>query len=426
MPKPPEFRVVVTGDVLPEKSRADVLRALARLFHSTPQAMQRLLAGKPVALTKAYSRAQAETICRAIRAAGAACRMEAIEAGGEFPGGEFHEVDEAAAPGARADAKENAGSETIDDAQDEPADDAESAARAAPDAVERQAALLHFVGVNIVYYQRQFAKFGGIDRPKFALSWHWPAFFAFFLWAAYRKLWQWAAAHLLGGLFLVLTFDPGPVYLAWAALWPLIANYLYYRHACRRLFSEGGVLDDEMYAGADGAAELDRDAFLAAAEEAGVVSRAAVAAGMLLVLLSSMAFNHLITERVLQRAGTTGTTGIGGGSELLPGGAALQRGDGATIDKAALSPRATRTVATLNIIATAMKAAASSQALDDPELALTVVRRIVEQKRFADGWGTAIAVRRDASGQVALMSAGPDRAPGTADDILRYIDFSAQ
>lgn len=448
MPKSTEFRVIVTGDVLPEKSRADVLQALARLFHSTPQAMQRLLVGKPVALTKAYSRAQAENICRAIRAAGADCRMEGVAAGDEFDdsaapgdpgdidtrcadaGDSAGESQDRPAPRAatgkkeRAGAKDNAGDKTTGGSQDQTAGDA-PAARAAPEAAERHAALLHFVGVNIVYYQRQFAKFGAIDRPKFALSWHWPAFFAFFLWAAYRKLWQWAAAHLLGGLFLVLTFDPGPVYLAWAALWPLIANYLYYRHACRRLFGEGGVLDDAMYGGADdagGAAEVDRDAFLAAAEAAGGVSRAAVAAGMLLVLLSSMAFNHLITERVLQRAGTTGISG--GGSELLPG-AALQRGDGASLDNAALSPRATRTVATLNVIAKAMKVAASSQALDDPELALSVVRRIVEQKRFADGWGTAIAVRRDASGQVALVSAGPDRAFDTADDILRYIDFSA-
>ncbi|MDD9884424.1 MAG: hypothetical protein OXU62_07820, partial [Gammaproteobacteria bacterium] len=168
--------------------------------------------------------------------------------------------------------------------------------------------------------------------------------------------------------------------------------------------------------------------YFGAAAAAGGVSRAAVAVGMMLVFLSSMAFNHLITERVLQRAGTTDIGGGGSrGSELLPPEAgALQRGDGASVgDTAALSPRAIRSVATLNVIAAAMKTAASAQALDDPELALSLVRRIVEQRRFADGWGSAIAVRRDASGQVALVSAGPDRAFDTADDILRYIDFSA-
>ncbi|MDD9810923.1 MAG: hypothetical protein OXU71_04285 [Gammaproteobacteria bacterium] len=494
-PESPKFRVIVSGQVLPEKDRGAALRALAALFHSTPARMERLLRGQPVKLAKPYSRAQAEKICGALNAAGAACRMEEIAAaagdGGDAgePGdsGDGERAESEAPAGSRRAAvkkraktrtgaaeraktrkksrsKTGAGADKTAAAdKDETTVDAETVAEitgetVAPDdadfALKRHAALLHFVGVNVRYYQCQFVRFGGIERPKFALTWHWPAFFAFFLWAAYRKLWQWAAAHLAGGLFLVLTFDPGPVYLLWALAWPLLANYLYYRHACRRLFGPGGVLDpargedfevdigDEFSDDFDADAGDDRDAgdargapefatvqeYFGAAAAAGGVSRAAVAVGMMLVFLSSMAFNHLITERVLQRAGTT-DIGSGGsrGSELLPPEAgALQRGDGASVgDTAALSPRAIRSVATLNVIAAAMKTAASAQALDDPELALSLVRRIVEQRRFADGWGSAIAVRRDASGQVALVSAGPDRAFDTADDILRYIDFSA-
>ncbi|MDD9821744.1 MAG: hypothetical protein OXU98_02505 [Gammaproteobacteria bacterium] len=544
MPKPesPKFRVIVSGQVLPEKDRGAALRALAALFHSTPARMERLLRGQPVKLAKPYSRAQAEKICGALNAAGAACRMEEIaaaagdggDAGGPGGPGDGERAESGAPAGSRRAAvkkraktrvgaaeraktrkksrsKTRAGAdntaaadedETVDNAETvaETADettaetvadathetragadktaaadeyettvDAETVAEitgetVAPDdadfALKRHAALLHFVGVNVRYYQRQFVRFGGIERPKFALTWHWPAFFAFFLWAAYRKLWQWAAAHLAGGLFLVMTFDPGPVYLLWALAWPLVANYLYYRHACRRLFAPGGVLDPargedfEVDIGDEFSDDFDADAgdgrdtgdagdtgdprgapefatvqeYFGAAAAAGGVSRAAVAVGMMLVFLSSMAFNHLITERVLQRAGTTDIGGGGSrGSELLPPEAgALQRGDGASVgDTAALSPRAIRSVATLNVIAAAMKTAASAQALDDPELALSLVRRIVEQRRFADGWGSAIAVRRDASGQVALVSAGPDRAFDTADDILRYIDFSA-
>ncbi|MDD9855002.1 MAG: hypothetical protein OXU88_02355, partial [Gammaproteobacteria bacterium] len=73
MPKPesPKFRVIVSGQVLPEKDRGAALRALAALFHSTPARMERLLRGQPVKLAKPYSRAQAEKICGALNAAGA-------------------------------------------------------------------------------------------------------------------------------------------------------------------------------------------------------------------------------------------------------------------------------------------------------------------------------------------------------------------
>jgi len=471
----PQFRVIVSGDVLPERARAEVLEKLAELFHSTPARMERLLRGRPVALTRAYSRQRAERVCAAIETAGAACRMEAIwteeadvagdlsrsDGDGERAGdggidgdgevaGDDGEVDgddgEVDLDGDRDHAgdgdldgdgevvgdgdgdrdrdragdgdgdRDHAGADDLDE------DDLAAARARAEAGAGRAGALAHFVGVNIAYYQRQFAKFGvAAGRPKFALTWHWPAFFAFFLWAAYRKLWHWAGAHLLGGLVLVTTFDPGPAYLAWALIWPALANYLYYRHACRRLFGAGGVLDDELRFGRAGG--LDEEAFFAAAEDAGGVSRAAVAVGVLLVFLSSMAFNHLITERVLQRAGSTG---IGRGGELLPPAAgALQRGDGASIaGSEELSARAIRSIATLNVIAAGLKAASSEEALGDPELALSLVQGIIARKRFADGWGSVIAVRRDASGQVALVSAGPDRAFDTADDILRYIDLS--
>lgn len=432
-----KFRVIVSGDLLPEASRAEVLEALAKLFHSTPAAMQRLLRGRPVALTKAYSKTQADNICRAIHAAGAACRMEEIAA----PVEEFADdtvaddtvADDAAADDTVADDAGDFAQDGVDDgvgdfAQDDAdgIDDAgtENADRDAPAEVvtaTREAALWNFVGVNIDYYRRQFAKFGRIDRPKFALTWNWPAFFAFFLWAAYRKLWHWAGAHLLGGLFLVHTFEPGPIYLAWALVWPVIANYLYYRYALSRLFGAGGVVDDELLYSDDG--HIDPESLYAAANHTGGVSRAAVAVGVLFVLLSSMAFNHLITERVLQRAGLTG--GDGGG-ELLPGAGLVQRGDGASVDdRESLSARGIRTLATLNFVAAAIKTTGSEPALNDPELALTVVQRLIERRQIADGWGTQIAARRDASGQAALVSAGPDRAFDTADDLLRYIDLNA-
>lgn len=408
MSDPPRYRVIVSGTVLPEKSRAEVLEALASLFHSKPATMEKLLQGKPVALTQLYERDRAEKICRAIGAAGAACRMEEIgapqaespesEQQGPQPGGRRAE------PRPAPDRPKGGRDHQSDRHRDGPAQSASTP--------HKEAAVLRFVGVNIEYYRRQFARFGSVERPAFALSWNWPAFFAFFLWASYRKLWRWAGLHLLGGLLLVVIVEPGLVYLLWALVWPLTANYLYYRHVRRRVFGASG---EPPPSGADRGGDVDVDPDGGAA--GGGVSRAAVGVGLMLVFLSSMAFNHLITERVLERH--SGATG-----DFRPGPGTRQRGDGSSIEEgAALSPQAAKTLTTLNIIATALKAAASARALDDPALALSVVRRIVEQRQFKDAWGTAVAVRRDATGQVVLASAGPDRQFGNDDDILQYIHF---
>jgi len=213
---------------------------------------------------------------------------------------------------------------------------------------------------------------------------------------------------------LVALVEPGLVYLLWALVWPLTANYLYYRHVCRCVLESSGAPPPPDGA-EDGDVGFDSEGGGAAG---GGVSRAAVGVGVLLVFLSSMAFNHLVTERVLQRYS-------GAAGNFQPGPGTRQRGDGASIEQgAALSPQVAKTLTTLNIIATALKAAASARALDDPELALSVVRRIVEQRQFKDAWGTAVAVRRDATGQVVLASAGPDRQFGNGDEILQYIHFS--
>ncbi|MDD9858508.1 MAG: DUF2628 domain-containing protein [Gammaproteobacteria bacterium] len=405
----PRYRVIVSGNVLPEKSRADVLQALASLFNSTPATMEKLLQGKPVALTQSYERDRAEKICRAIRVAGAACRMEEIAA----PQADSlePEPDESRPGGRRAEPRPPP--EQPESERDGQSGGPRDGSAQSTSTRHKEAAVLRFVGVNIEYYRRQFARFGSVERPTFALSWNWPAFFAFFLWASYRKLWRWAGLHLLGGLLLVVIVEPGFVYLLWALVWPLTANYLYYRHVCRCVLGASG--EPSSSGGAEGG-DVDFDAEGGGAAGGGV-SRAAVGVGMILVFLSSMAFNHLITERVLERySEATGDFGAGPGTR--------QRGDGSSIEEgAALSAQAAKTLATLNIIATALKAAASERALDDPELALSVVRRIVEQRQFKDAWGTAVAVRRDATGQVVLASAGPDRQFGNDDDILQYIHF---
>ena len=97
---------------------------------------------------------------------------------------------------------------------------------------------------NASYYAQRFAK---IAAGGGAASWHWPAFFITSFWVLYRKMWMWAAIYWLGipiaitviEIFLVMAIDPGVAStITWVAylvvmflLAPLLANWLYYKHA---------------------------------------------------------------------------------------------------------------------------------------------------------------------------------------------------
>ena len=405
-----KYRVILSGGVLPEKSRAEVVEALAVLFNSQRDTMEQLLRGKPVPLTKRYEREQADKICHAIRQAGAECAVEEIRA-------------PEAAVAEAAEAEEGASSTTTDATEplpnDAPEDEAaaasaareetpEDAAEESPEEAAKQAAVARFVEVNTDYYLRQFAKFGGAERCAFALSWHWPAFLAFFFWAVHRKLWLWAGAHLFGSLILLLAFQPGIVYLIWALVWPLTANYLYCRRVRDCVFGDPGAPRRT-----DFSPDADLDSMIH-----GGVSRVAVALAVLLMFVLSLALNSPLSERVLQYSERAG------GGSLLPGPppGSQQRGDGSSIeDGAALTPRVATTVTLLNGLAAALKLAASDITPGDREQALFVFRQVVARAKVKDAWGTAIAIQEDAAGQVALVSAGPDGRFDSDDDILQYI-----
>ena len=428
MADPPKYRVILSGNLLPEKSRAEVTDKLALLFHSRLETASRLLQGRAVPMTKEYPREQAEKICWAIRTAGAECRMEEIgaavsptppdadaveddSAARRAEAGEDETVADAdedesgtdAAEDDSADAEDETGTDAdedesaadTDESETAEADENESAAGAK--GAGRESALLGFVAVNTDYYGRQFAKFGDAERSSFALSWHWPAFFVFFFWAVYRKLWLWAGVNLAGGVVLALTVKPGFVYLAWALFWPLAANYLYFRHARNRVFQ---------HAPGDGGPA-----------PGGGVSRGAVWLGMVVMFLFSAGLNDLITEKMLAQYSER----VG---DALPEPGSRQRGDGSAIDDlTTLAPKVAKTVAMLGVLTTGFKLAASAKGLEDSQQALSAFEQVIAQKRIQDAWGKQIALRRDATGQVVLLSAGPDGRFDNGDDVLQYIRF---
>jgi hypothetical protein len=86
------------------------------------------------------------------------------------------------------------------------------------------------------HYLEVFRKFTAGRTPRFALTWHWPAFiFPPFLWFLYRKMYLYAAIYLLGPILAIyLTKNP-----AAGSVWSLVAaftaNYVYFWHIKEQL-----------------------------------------------------------------------------------------------------------------------------------------------------------------------------------------------
>jgi len=121
-----------------------------------------------------------------------------------------------------------------------------------------------FIGKNAATYLAAFRKFNQNGSDSFTATWHWPAFFLNFWWLLYRKLYVWALVPLLlgcipyVGLFTSIAFG-------------VSANYIYYRHAKKKL------LEVKAQPGSD----AERTAALARA--GGVNSMVVVAAPLLAV-----------------------------------------------------------------------------------------------------------------------------------------------
>jgi hypothetical protein len=95
-----------------------------------------------------------------------------------------------------------------------------------------------FIGPNADRYLLQFKRFSVNGRPRFALSWNWPAFlFVSFLWFLYRKMYLHAFVYAVGPM--VSTYLTGDVSsgIIWSIIAGATANYLYYWH-CREHIEE--------------------------------------------------------------------------------------------------------------------------------------------------------------------------------------------
>jgi hypothetical protein len=76
------------------------------------------------------------------------------------------------------------------------------------------------------------------EKPKFALTWNWPAFlYISFLWFLYRKMYMYAAVYALGPMISTYLTGDMTVGLIWSIMAGATANYVYYWH-CREHIGE--------------------------------------------------------------------------------------------------------------------------------------------------------------------------------------------
>ena len=99
-----------------------------------------------------------------------------------------------------------------------------------------------FIGPNADRYLETFKKFTGPSGPKFALTWHWPAFvFEPFLWFLYRKMYVYALIYAIGPAMAFYITQDLSADLIWRVIAGASANYIYFWHAKEQLAKIKGV-----------------------------------------------------------------------------------------------------------------------------------------------------------------------------------------
>ncbi len=384
-----KYRVVLSGETLPEYDRADVLENLADMFKSNTRNMEALLQGKSVPLKKQYDNDQAVRICEKIRQLGAVCEIEIIdEQSLQLLNEESLSEMQADDPNKRlgADSETRYGEHLDDDRVQKPGLEQDKLFHS----------VLRFVENNIDYYRQKFQQFGYPQKPSFKLSWHWPAFSFFFLWALYRKMWIWAGLYVVG-TGLMMTANSAIISLIWLFAWPLCANYIYYRHAISSVRT---------------CSETPHQS--AAIFHTGGVSRIAVWVGIILCIgLSSLLTQHFIRQFMESYGEYV--------ADVLPGSGSQIRGDGTPAGEIdSTDGKLSNTSLTLSYLATSLKVILVNQEQSQSSGALNIFMEKLKNNGVKDGWGTPVYVVKGKD-RFDLVSAGPDGARNTDDDLVQPV-----
>ncbi len=406
------YKVILDGNLLPDAERDQVIRELCELFHASVSTIERLLSGNEVALKKEYPKEEAEEICSAILSIGAGCRIMSVRElePAVSPDGETNrpikdDMDDDMQIDAALD-REGSQDEEVNELE-EPTfvfeRERSGQARNRSNGFSRQE-FTRFVGPNAEYYARKFARMGTLREPRLRLGWHWPAFFAFFLWAVYRKMWFWAGWHLAGAMLVMSLAPPFIIWILYSIAWPLVANSLYFRHFCHHVRQ---ARDNS--SGDQGVSYLSNK---------GGVSKSALLVAMAISILFSMySSNQMMDEFVRQYENLYGP--IAGENAVIE----QMRGDGTLLENlgSADSPLF-RTSQVLASLATSLKVMiTAANARLSPESLEQIVTGIRDQD-LKDGWGNAILAERELE-HIVLFSLGPDGLPRTDDDVIHRIAY---
>ena len=226
------YRVVFEGEILEGSQVQEVKRALAKLYNTREDQMERFFSRKRLAVKKDMDYETAMKYVKAFERAGAICRVEEIEThtGQEQPLMLEKETEEPIQQDdgivcpkcqfEQAPSEECVRCGIIISKYSERFDAPESQTESR--GIEED--YIAFIGDNADKYIPKFKKFnqGGVDN--FAATWHWPAFFLGPWWLLYRKLHGW------GSLAIVLDVIPGVNVLSKIGF-ALAGNYIYYKHA---------------------------------------------------------------------------------------------------------------------------------------------------------------------------------------------------
>ncbi|SFE72368.1 DUF2628 domain-containing protein [Peptostreptococcus sp. D1] len=105
-----------------------------------------------------------------------------------------------------------------------------------------------FVGKNTQYYEPRFEKYRDTDSK---VGWNWVAFFFPVMWLCYRKMYAYAIGYfvLINAIsqsyhFIENGVIPNFRLVIWL-VFPLFANYIYYRFAKKRVEACDGIINEE-------------------------------------------------------------------------------------------------------------------------------------------------------------------------------------
>lgn len=277
-----------------------------------------------------------------------------------------------------------------------------------------------FFGEKAELYLEQCDRYLGGARTRLALGWNWGAVFSPFIWALYRKLWGWSAVIFVTEVFvpalliILGVYDigsPGLIYLGYLMLlvnrlfWPAVANYLYCRHA--RITLQRLHMMSPNYA-----AEIDI-ATAGGTSTGSVLVGLSVAVVMTLFLWSMVDSVHKSTQQVLPMTlfDLSESRPTAKNPEPSASAEALQRD--------AQQNQWIQTRSRLRVLGEQVNSWLQDRSgATSVDLNLYRLREdfSLPREMFSDAWKTEVQYIPDTEGY-RLISAGPDRLFGTADDM---------